>query len=246
MSFKEDDEEIEIVSEAIETLGQELLREVAQKALAVGLKPEVGVKVSDLPPRGSQAARRRARAEGGGRKAVAATELPRPFHAFRRILSAGFTGSSEALCLPAVLSPAVRVGWPGRRSSAPPPAAPASATPPGRIAAPRCRPAQPQGTVPVSGATPARPPVPDRSATRLQGRFRVPGAASAHPRSLRRTAGQSHGNGRRTQGLRHEVHCQTAAPHRIGAERRRIQGFRQVLQRPAVLLDSPATQELRP
>jgi len=50
VSFKEDDEEIEIVSEAIETLGQELLREVAQKALAVGLKPEVGVKVSDLPP----------------------------------------------------------------------------------------------------------------------------------------------------------------------------------------------------
>ncbi len=42
MSFKEDDEEIEIVSEAIETLGQELLREVAQKALAVGLYPLTG------------------------------------------------------------------------------------------------------------------------------------------------------------------------------------------------------------
>ncbi len=49
MFFKENDEEMEIVSEAIETLGQRLLREVAKKALAVGLKPEVGAKVSDLP-----------------------------------------------------------------------------------------------------------------------------------------------------------------------------------------------------
>ena len=37
------------MSEAIETLGQALLREVAQKALAVGRKPEVGAKVGDLP-----------------------------------------------------------------------------------------------------------------------------------------------------------------------------------------------------
>ena len=40
--------------------------------------------------------------------------------------------------------------------------------------------------------------------------------------------------------------AQSALPDSGTAPRRRIQGFRQVLQRPAVLLDSPATQALRP
>ena len=103
MSFKEDDEEIEIVSEAIETLGQELLREVAQKALAVGLKPEVGGKVSDLPPpwqSGSSSPGKggRRRAQGRSRDGAAAPLPCVPAHPLRR-LHRLFRGTLLACCL---------------------------------------------------------------------------------------------------------------------------------------------------